>query len=739
MQPSSSSTVSAAHFRAPSAVSEDPALAKLRSALEGALYYESDDVDEVYTSLLSILGGTGTAKGVTASGRSVAKVLSLDSIQTPYLACFDKLVWCALADVAARRGFVLPPEATLPSGVQIRGISGRPYFRDHRDLVSRGNGLFGIATSLADRQVNSVNFHLNGTAHFTDSKAPIVCRHLALNWIARRQAHHTGHRLSDGETKAAETKSSRRFTNFAVSSVQGIQDNVPASTEAAFQGIAADRSKSAAIVYLSQLSDFLKQEYSSMAPGQNRHFCLVSTNHAMAVELRCKEDEVSGRSYVLNFYDPNRTVTSRRMVFKSPEDVSVAAQHLIPAEAWVSGYFGATEKDRVGLFIRMTDPADAPGAKPPQPVLAVHRPTGDPAACAPEEVWLRARYGLAQGVDAFMESRVLSASSNHKANYARLDGRSTGDGRDESACLTAIMFRNFDIAKSMVEAAQAAVGDGRLTGNELVDFLRPIRADGRAAYSTLAVAMSADSVESLGLTASLINALVVASKSGALSEGDVTDLLPAAGRPWKAWANAVKDGGCDAAITKNLWALVQASQAGLLTLDQLLPMDDIPGHFVVLLQRAEASSDFELARGVWAICAQALVTGLLDEEGFDTLLQPIPGPDGKFNQMGALMQAGAPADLLAAPVWAVMHSRLEASQKVDLLAKLFPRPQWFPASSRRQERSQAVWVDAVRKASLDALPQAHRGALRERLGLEFDLTPFTRAAVDPVTTQPASS
>ncbi len=734
MQRSSASTASAAPFSpspAVPSVPEDPGVTALRSALNRVVF---DDTEDVLKDLLDCLGPAGKpVEGVTAGGRKVARVLNLEGVSVPYLAVFDKSVWRALADLAARRGFAMPPQAALPSGVEILGVPGRSYFRGHQDLVEGDDGLLKVIDSLRERQVASTERCLNLVAKFPESDSPIACRHLALDWIARRQAHLAGY--PGGESKTMEGKSSSRFTNLKVSSQEELQKNVLPTTEGQFHRIAADREKSAAIVYLSQLSDFFKQEFSSLAPGQHRHFLLVSTNHAMAVELRCKERAASSPCYVLNFYDPNRTVTSRRMVFERPESVSLLAADLIPRERDLATYFGDIPKDRVGLFCRLADPSDPASLAQRKAALVVHRPASGLTSCAPREVWLRARYGLAQGMDAFMESQVLCDKGDPQANSVRLDGRAPEE--EYSALMTAILSGNFDIARSMVEAAQAAFGDGRLTVHGLLDFLRPMTRDGKAAYSSVEKAMKADSVASLDLTPSLLRALVVAHQRG-LSQEDVTDLLPNEGSRWTAWTTAVESGGSDAAITKNLWALVQASQTGLLTLDQLLPVDEIPGHFVILLERAEASGDFELARAVWAVCAQALLTGLLDDEGYDTLLQPKPGADGKFNQMGALMQAGAPADLLADPVWAVVHSRLEPQQKVDLLAKLYPRPEWFAVSRRGQEQSQAVWVDAVRKAGLDALAQAHRSALRERLGLEFDLTPITRPAADPVTTPPAS-
>lgn len=145
---------------------------------------------------------------------------------------------------------------------------------------------------------------LNGDAVFEECEQPIVCRHLAVYWLLEKRAQVGG------------KVDYKKFT-----SEDGIQTAFADmlsfdEAEAVFEHCVL-KSPEAHLLQLNDFGPFLCEQFGRMGwsgkTGQAKSIFLCSENHAMAMELKIKQDDAGGRSYVVNFYDPNVTSTHSRM------------------------------------------------------------------------------------------------------------------------------------------------------------------------------------------------------------------------------------------------------------------------------------------------------------------------------------------------------------------------------------------------------------------------------------------
>jgi len=89
-----------------------------------------------------------------------------------------------------------------------------------------------------------------------------------------------------------------------------------------------------------------------MELGDVRHFLVVSDNHAMALELQYKANKSLKPQYVVNFYDPNKTITHKRVTIGDPNQL---AGENIANRLRVDIYFGGG-KHRMLTFHQIDPP-----------------------------------------------------------------------------------------------------------------------------------------------------------------------------------------------------------------------------------------------------------------------------------------------------------------------------------------------------------------------------------------------
>ncbi|MFY7914038.1 MAG: ShET2/EspL2 family type III secretion system effector toxin, partial [Rubrivivax sp.] len=405
-------------------------------------------------------------------------------------AAFDKPVWRALDALARPRGMVLASAQEMPGGVEVRGVAGRAYFRDSAAFLKEAKSLQSRSVSLLespqsesdDESVDEVAYqthqdvietNLNLTAEFPDESGKIACRHLTADWILRRQAHLAAPSYPKPSEKpaAVDEESPARFSFAPVASSGLIAENLSKSAYEAFEDRIMSPHCRRSIVHLSRLSDFVKDQFATLESGQNRHFLCATLNHAMGIELRCKPAQGGGPRYVLNFYDPNRTVTSRRIGLDSLDEIALDVRDLL-SQAYLQTYFGESPADWAALLFEVA-PA-VPGeskARAESTAQSAHYTTQAAGqGCAPVEMFYRALWGEERDLEAFLHARVLLAASDSASNLRRLQG--SPGGAVPSALQAALQSGHHGVAKAMTSAAAAAVSDGRLTAEDFQVFVQ---------------------------------------------------------------------------------------------------------------------------------------------------------------------------------------------------------------------------------------------------------------------------
>ncbi len=488
-----------------------PGVAALRSALERVV---PEHAKEVLDQLLKLLGSSDSGPGITPAGwasarggpgdaRAVVQVLNLKGFDEEVLAAFDKPVWRSLDALARQRGMVLPLPGDLPDGVEIRGISGRPYDRDSvaflrelKSLASRQVAVLRDTKAVQERtdseetDVSGIEFeshsdvvdaNLNGQAEFSDGSGPVWCRHLAADWIIRRRAHLAAQarpsQQAEGKFQApagSGDSPGKRFSNVSLSSPGLIAANLASSVKDFLENSLFGTRTERSIVHLSAFTDFLHKQFEGMEIGQYRHYLLAVQGHVMSVELRCKPDGVGGPRYVMSLYDPNRTVTSRRVEFNALGSVRCDLQEMLPGVAFES-YFGKRPEDRAGLFIHVEDWMGQLDAKAgdkqagDKRVISYYPGRNRALGCAPAEHWYRVFSGDGEDIHRFLESQVLLKSSSSAENLCRLEGRS--NPQTPSTLLVARQEGHSYLVEQLLRAASNALADGRLTSEDYQRFL----------------------------------------------------------------------------------------------------------------------------------------------------------------------------------------------------------------------------------------------------------------------------
>lgn len=275
---------------------------------------------------------------------------------------------------------------------------------------------------------------LNLKARFAGTQDPIVCRHLSTAfWLARMDYLARKH---TGDVKSAPNPA-LRFEDF-FTSTQDIQDKVPASMQARWCS-ECTRSTENHLVATRRWNEFLQGRFTDMvqalAPGQ-AHACtpwlVMSSTHAMYLELQVKRDAEAQVHGVVLMYDPNVTGSYRRVRLDDPCAAACALEDLLPRlrpeEDPVANYFGEPADDRVAMVVALPELHRQPGAA--EPAASPARPRGLDLRCAPpqghvHEAIVRLFTGLSDGLD----TRVADPAQRAALARARIEGPTDQGGR----------------------------------------------------------------------------------------------------------------------------------------------------------------------------------------------------------------------------------------------------------------------------------------------------------------------
>ncbi len=133
----------------------DPSVQTLRAALVRVIPREAEAVLGEFLRQLSLpREGEGRLQGgvedKASPSRTVARALDFMGVNVEILAAFDKPVWRALDALARQRGMVLASVQTMPEGVEIRGVSGRAYYRDSAAFLKEAKSLQSRSVSILE-------------------------------------------------------------------------------------------------------------------------------------------------------------------------------------------------------------------------------------------------------------------------------------------------------------------------------------------------------------------------------------------------------------------------------------------------------------------------------------------------------------------------------------------------------------------------------------------------------------
>ncbi len=196
----------------------------------------------------------------------------------------------------------------------------------------------GSARKLTGAQREAAHTAARSTSHnmavgFSDTGQLIVCRHLAIAYMAMRADHRAG--------KAAGTGPAR-FDFDRLSTPESIARTVTPATRALVDQV-LEQPSGHHLVALNQWGPFLDSQFAGMAPGERRHLMLTSQSHAMAVELGVKKADEAGQPdrCIVRFYDPNATMADMRLELSRPDVIRSGFDDFQSAEQ-TAHYFNTT-------------------------------------------------------------------------------------------------------------------------------------------------------------------------------------------------------------------------------------------------------------------------------------------------------------------------------------------------------------------------------------------------------------
>jgi ShET2 enterotoxin, N-terminal region len=207
-----------------------------------------------------------------------------------------------------------------------------------------------------DGKINYRN--LNGNVGFATGNKNIVCRHWAIDWLHQIQ----GHRATRQAERFADRWAQRNINADGIAVLDGKQ--VETRITELLHG-----SRETTSVSHSLWGAFLREEFTTLRPGERRHFYLSTTAHAMAVELAVTSTR-RGNRYTLTLYDPNLTMTRMRIVEDDLARIERWQARTFLTAGMISAYYGASNSEAATLFSKV--PPDAFARPIDKPLFEQH-------------------------------------------------------------------------------------------------------------------------------------------------------------------------------------------------------------------------------------------------------------------------------------------------------------------------------------------------------------------------------
>ena len=246
---------------------------------------------------------------------------------------------------------------------------------------------------------------LNGAVTFRGSEELIECRHLAMHWLVDRPVGKDGKRdykrLSSPKTMQAALKK---------------------QTDATFTSF-RHHCKEAHLVDIDMFGGLLASQFTELAkagPGAPpRRMLILSDSHAMACELKFKQDQSGHPVYAVSFYDPNLTATHRRVRLGDLKSVEALSMHdLINDPRLVAEYYGGQS---LAMVMVVPDEGAAIGSSSSTPRLASEATGKRQLTSGPE----RLEHAVGAGTEGANVAPLPDISANHL--FQLLDNNFIGD------------------------------------------------------------------------------------------------------------------------------------------------------------------------------------------------------------------------------------------------------------------------------------------------------------------------
>ncbi len=209
------------------------------------------------------------------------------------------------------------------------------------------------------RRLDDRNF--NGRTHFAGTQDLIECRHIALQEIFERQIEDLKPAAGMGKAHRADRRVDQRGTlaHMAQHMNPRLEERHNEIRYGARENYAVDHSK---------WGEFFHEMFSRMPIPSTRYMLMTSSQHAMTVRLRAKQDLQGQVRYVINFHDPNRTLVDERFYTHSLEQVKGLQIGNFLDIGEIASYFGGPtneNREQVSLFQKVpnifhTRPLDEP-------------------------------------------------------------------------------------------------------------------------------------------------------------------------------------------------------------------------------------------------------------------------------------------------------------------------------------------------------------------------------------------
>lgn len=209
------------------------------------------------------------------------------------------------------------------------------------EVVRKGPAIGHLYYTSNDNSRIDYHANLNDAARFSETGAPIVCRHLALEWVHQIQRHRATRTMTRFVDQWATRMDSPEKITGAVS--PAIEDRI---------GEALRQSPEVAHVGDNRWGAFFRDEFTRMLPNTQKHFFVLMPCHAVSIELAVTEG-AHGRRYVATLYDPNATLNRARIMENSLDEVESWCGETFMAPAPLVTYYGDEFAPRLSLFIGM--------------------------------------------------------------------------------------------------------------------------------------------------------------------------------------------------------------------------------------------------------------------------------------------------------------------------------------------------------------------------------------------------